>query len=67
MHAEALRKYVAVYIAHTTEYGETQVLDYQIPKNKILVINSAMAHMDERHWNLGTHGEHPIDKFWGGD
>ena len=65
MHAEALRKYVAVYIPRTTEYGETQVLDYQIPKNKLLVINSAMAHMDERNWNLGTQGEYPVEKFWG--
>ena len=65
MHAEALRKYVAVYIPRTTEYGATQVLDYQIPKNKLMVINSAMAHTDERNWNLGTEGEHPVDKFWG--
>ncbi|KAL8657482.1 MAG: hypothetical protein Q9226_001876 [Calogaya cf. arnoldii] len=47
MHAEALRKYVA------------------IPKNKLLVINSAMAHMDERNWNLGIQGERPVDTFWG--
>ena len=64
MHAEVLRKYVAVYIARTTEYGETQVLDYQIPKNKFLVINSAIAHMDERNWNLGPQGEYPVGKFW---
>ena len=65
MHAETLRKYVAVYIARTTEYGETQVLDYQIPKNKFLVINSAIAHMDKRNWNLGTQGQYPVDQFWG--
>ena len=65
MHAEALRKYVAVYIARTTEYGEAQVLDYRIPKNKFLVVNSAIAHMDERNWNLGPQGEYPVGKFWG--
>ena len=65
MHAEVLRKYVAVYIARTTEYGETQVLDYQISKSKFLVINSAIAHMDERNWNLGSRGEYPVRKFWG--
>ena len=30
-----------------------------------MVINSGMAHMDERKWNLGSQGEHPVDKFWG--
>ena len=54
-----------VYIARVTEYVETQLLDYQIPKNKFLVINSAIAHMDERNWNLGTLGEYPVEKFWG--
>ena len=65
MHAEALRKYVAVYVARTTEYGETQVLDYRIPKNKLLLVNSAIAHMDERNWNLGPQGKYPVSKFWG--
>ena len=65
MHAEALRKYVAVYIPRTTEYGATQILDYEIPKNKLLVINSGMAHMDERNWNLGPQNQYPVTKFWG--
>ena len=56
---------MAVYIARTTEYGATEVLDYQIPKNKLVIINSAVAHMDERNWNLGTRGEYPVEKFWG--
>ena len=64
MYAETLRKYVVVYIARTTEYGATQILDYQIPKNKLLVINSGMAHMDERNWNLGPQNQYPVTEFW---
>ena len=65
MHAETLRKYVAVYIPRTTEYGATQILDYHIPRNKLLVINSGMAHMDQRNWNLGPQNQYPVTKFWG--
>ena len=31
----------------------------------MIIINSAMAHMDERNWNLGPRGEeHPVTSFW---
>ncbi|KAL8692082.1 MAG: hypothetical protein Q9218_002811 [Villophora microphyllina] len=64
MYAEILRKYVAVYITRTTEYSDAEVLDYQIPRNRMVIINSAMAHMDERNWNTGAKGEHPVTSFW---
>ena len=64
MWAETLRKYVVVYIARATEYGATQILDYQIPKNKVLIISSGMAHMDERNWNLGHQKQYPVTEFW---
>ncbi|KAL8722175.1 MAG: hypothetical protein Q9181_007544, partial [Wetmoreana brouardii] len=54
LYAETLRKYVAVYITRTTEWGDAHVLDYRIPKNKLVIINSNTAHMDERNWNLGA-------------
>ena len=63
-YAETLRMYVAVYIIRKPEYQDAQVLDYRIPKDKMVVISSAMAHMDKRNWNLGTMEEHPVEKFW---
>lgn len=63
-YAETLRMYVAVYIIRKPEYKDAQVLDYRIPQDKMVVISSAMAHMDKRNWNLGTMEEHPVEKFW---
>jgi len=63
-YAETLRLYVAVYIIRKPEYEDAQVLDYRIPKDKMMVVSSAMAHMDKRNWNLGTLEEHPVERFW---
>ena len=63
-YAETLRMYVAVYIIRKPEYEDAQVLDYKIPKDKMVVVSSAMAHMDKRNWNLGVMEEHPVDTFW---
>ena len=63
-YAETLRMYVAVYIIRKPEYKDAQVIDYRIPRDKMVVISSAMAHMDKRNWNLGTMEEHPVEKFW---
>jgi len=63
-YAEALRLYVAVYIIRKPEHENARILDYEIPKDKMIVVSSAMAHMDKRNWNLGPRGEHPVEKFW---
>ena len=63
-YAETLRMYVAVYIIRKPEYEDAQVLDYKIPKDKMIVVSSAMAHMDKRNWNLGVMEEHPVESFW---
>ena len=62
--AETLRIYVAVYIIRKPEYEDARVLDYVIPKDKMIVVSSAMAHMDKRNWNLGTMEDHPVERFW---
>lgn len=63
-YAETLRKYVAVYIIRQPEHDDAQILDYRVPKNKMIVVSSAMAHMDRRNWNTGPEEEHPVDAFW---
>lgn len=63
-YAETLRKYVAVYIIRQPEHEDAQILDYKVPRGKMMVVSSAMAHMDRRNWNTGTEEEHSVDTFW---
>ncbi|KAL8662822.1 MAG: hypothetical protein Q9202_004424 [Teloschistes flavicans] len=63
-YAETLRKYIAVYILRKPEHEDAQIINHQIPKDKMIVISSASAHMDKRNWNSGTLDEHPVDQFW---
>ena len=63
-YAETLRKYVAVYIIRKPEHEDAKILDYTVPKDKMIVVSSASAHMDKRNWNLGPSNEHPVDHFW---
>lgn len=62
--AETLRKYTAVYILRKPEHEDSQILDYKVPKGKMMVIDSTIAHLDRRNWNTGTEGEHPVETFW---
>ena len=62
-YAESLRMYVAVNIIRKPEYEDAQVLDYSIPKDKIIVVSSAMVHMDKRKWKLGMMNEHMVEEF----
>lgn len=63
-YAETLRLYVAAVTLRRPDFGDTQVLDYKIPKDRIMVICSTMAHMDKRNWNMGVMDEHPVESFW---
>ena len=51
--AETLRLYVSVCVTRRPDFAEAQILDYRIPKDKLTVISTALAHMDKRNWNLG--------------
>ena len=63
-YAEVLRLYIAVYIIRKPEYEDARILDYVLPKDKMIVISSAMAHMDRRNWNLGSVEKHSVEQFW---
>lgn len=63
-YAETLRKYVAVYIVRQPEHEDAQILDYKVPRGKMMVVSSAMAHMDRRNWNTGTVDKHSVETFW---
>ena len=63
-YAERLREYVAIYIIRKPIHNDIQVLNYVIPKDQMMEISSATAHMDKRNWNVGTANEHPVESFW---
>ena len=62
--AETLRLYVSVCVTRRPDFADGQILDYRIPKDKLIVISTAFAHMDKRNWNLGPMEEHPVESFW---
>ncbi|KAL8772128.1 MAG: hypothetical protein Q9209_002563 [Squamulea sp. 1 TL-2023] len=63
-YAETLRLHVAVYLIRKPVFADARILNYRIPNDKMIVMSSAMAHMDKRNWNLGMKDEHPVDSFW---
>ena len=65
IYAETLRLRTAVYIIRKPEFNDAQIGPYTIPKDKMIVISSHMAHMDARNFNTGGPSEaRPIDTFW---
>jgi len=64
VYAETLRLRTAVYIIRKPEFQDAQVGQYTVPKDKMMVISSHMAHMDKRNFNTGVQESHPIEHFW---
>ena len=62
--AETLRKYASVFMIREPEYEDAQLLNYRVPQGKMMVLNSAIAHMDRRNYNTGANEEHPVESFW---
>ena len=46
--AEILRKYATVHLLRRPVFEDTSIENIKIPKNQLVVIPTAMAHMDER-------------------
>ncbi|KAL8639945.1 MAG: hypothetical protein Q9228_003085, partial [Teloschistes exilis] len=63
LYAETLRKYIAVYITRTTEYSDAEILDHRMPRGRMVIVNSATAHMDKRNWDHQA-SSHPATSFW---
>lgn len=45
--AETLGLYVSVCVTRRPDFAQAQILDYRIPKDKLTVILTALAHMDK--------------------
>ena len=62
-YVETLRKYVAVYVIRQPDHEPADLLGVRIPKGKMIVIPSGIAHMDPQNWSSGKNVNYPVDDF----
>lgn len=62
MYAETLRFGVQIHIPRNAPHHELEVGGVRIQKNKLVMANTWLAHMDEAVWNTKG-GEMPLDEF----
>ncbi|CAG8951630.1 hypothetical protein HYFRA_00005430 [Hymenoscyphus fraxineus] len=65
-YAETLRLRMHIYIIRMTDRAEINIRDWIIPRRKIIVTSTTVAHMDPKAWDTGLNNEHPVDQFWVG-
>ena len=63
MYAETLRFSVQIHVPRTAPHQNLSVNKLSVPKNKLILINTWLAHTDEAVWNTKG-GAFPLDKFW---
>ncbi|PWY88576.1 cytochrome P450 [Aspergillus sclerotioniger CBS 115572] len=63
MYAETLRFGVQIHIPRCSPHQSLSLGDETIPSNKLIIINTALAHTDEEVWNTKD-GQYPLDTFW---
>ena len=63
MYAETLRFGVQIHVPRTAPHRDLSIGNLQIPKNKLILINTWLAHTDETIWN-SRNGTFPLDSFW---
>ncbi|KAF2155457.1 cytochrome P450 [Myriangium duriaei CBS 260.36] len=66
VYAETLRLRMHFYMIRMTDREDMPVRDWIIPRKKVIVTLTTVAHMDHKIWSTGLYNEHPVDKFWVG-
>jgi len=66
VYAETLRLRMHFYIIRMPDRVDMKIRDWVIPRNKVIVALTTVAHMDSTVWDTGSNNEYPIDKFWVG-
>ncbi|KUI58399.1 Cholesterol 7-alpha-monooxygenase [Cytospora mali] len=64
VYAETLRLRMHFYIIRMPDRVDINIRDWIIPRRKVIVTPTTVAHMDSGVWNTGLKNEHPVDKFW---
>ncbi|KAH8889083.1 cytochrome P450, partial [Thozetella sp. PMI_491] len=66
VYAETLRLRMHFYIIRMPDKVDMDIRDWIIPRQKVIVALTTVAHMDTEAWNTGANNEHPLDQFWAG-
>ncbi|KAI2463060.1 cytochrome P450 [Annulohypoxylon bovei var. microspora] len=64
VYAETLRLRMDFYIIRMPDRVDMNIKDWIIPRRKVIVTPTTVAHMDSKTWNTGLNNEHPVDQFW---
>jgi cytochrome P450 len=65
VYAETLRLRMHFYIVRMADKVDLNIRDWIIPRQKIIVSLTTVAHMDATAWDTAGN-EHPLDQFWVG-
>lgn len=63
-YAETLRLRMHFYIIRMSDTVDINIRDWVIPRRKVIVTPTTVAHMDSKAWSTGLKNEHPVDQFW---
>jgi cytochrome P450 len=66
VYAETLRLRMHFYIIRMPDRVDMNIQDWIIPRQKVVVALTTVAHMDSNSWNMGLDNEHPLEEFWVG-
>ena len=64
VYAETLRLRMHFYIIRMPDRVDINIRDWVIPRRKVIVTPTTVAHMDAKAWSTGPNNEHPVDQFW---
>ncbi len=64
VYAETLRLRMHFYIIRMPDRVDINIRDFVIPRRKVIVTPTTVAHMDSKAWDTGLKNEHPVDQFW---
>ncbi|KAI1740537.1 cytochrome P450 [Xylaria scruposa] len=64
IYAETLRLRMHFYIIRMADRVDMNIRDWIIPRQRVIVTSTTVAHMDAEAWNTGLNNEHPVDQFW---
>ncbi|OTA83033.1 hypothetical protein M434DRAFT_36900 [Hypoxylon sp. CO27-5] len=64
IYAETLRLRMHFYIIRMPDRVDLNIRDWVIPRRKVIITPTTVAHMDSNAWRTGSNNEHRIDRFW---
>ncbi|KAI0867980.1 cytochrome P450 [Hypoxylon argillaceum] len=64
VYAETLRLRMHFYIIRMADRVDMNIRDWVIPRQKVIVTPTTVAHMDSEAWSTGLNNEHPVNQFW---